>query len=80
MTAKAKKEKALDFASSVNELAKLVERMESDKLTLEQSLELFERGIHLTKQCQQRLKDANQRVKILLKDNKLKDYDERETD
>ncbi|MCP3679957.1 MAG: exodeoxyribonuclease VII small subunit [Gammaproteobacteria bacterium] len=80
MTAKAKTEKDFDFATSVNELAKLVERMESNKLTLEQSLELFERGIHLTKQCQQRLKDANQRVKILLKDNKLKDYDERTAD
>lgn len=56
----------LDFESSMAELEKLIESMESGDLSLEQSLKDFERGIELTRACQKALDDAQQRVEILL--------------
>lgn len=60
-----------DFESALKELENLVERMEEGDLPLEQSLKYFERGIALTRTCQAALKDAEQKVQILLeKDGK----------
>lgn len=55
-----------DFESSLKELEQLVERMEQGELTLESSLQEFERGITLTRGCQQALQQAEQRVEVLL--------------
>ncbi len=55
------------FESYLNELEKLVERMEQGDQTLEQSLEDFERGVALTKICEQTLAHAEQRVEQLVK-------------
>ncbi len=55
----------IDFEASLRELEKLVERMEKGELTLEESLQDFERGIELTRKCQQALQEAEQRVQIL---------------
>ncbi|HEU4618644.1 MAG TPA: exodeoxyribonuclease VII small subunit [Gammaproteobacteria bacterium] len=52
---------------SLEELEALVERLESGDLPLEQALAEFERGIKLTRECQAALKDAEQKVEILLK-------------
>lgn len=61
-----------DFESALKELETLVERMEEGDLPLEQSLKYFERGIELTRACQTALKEAEQKVQILLeKDGKL---------
>lgn len=57
------------FEDALNELHKIVDHMEEGKLTLEQSLKLFERGINLTRQCQQALQNAEQQVQILLEQN-----------
>ncbi|MGQ0658717.1 MAG: exodeoxyribonuclease VII small subunit [Chromatiales bacterium] len=61
-----KKRDAVDFETSLQELEALVERMESGKLSLEQSLKDFERGVTLTRTCQKALAEAEQRVKVLL--------------
>ena len=61
--------KALNFENSLSELEQLVERMEQGNLPLEESLRLFERGILLTRTCQKALKDAEQKVQILLEEN-----------
>jgi len=69
---------AIDFEKSLETLEKLVERMEQGELTLEQSLAAFEEGVKLTKNCQEALKQAEQRVKILLGHNgnqTLTDFD-----
>ena len=58
-----------DFESSLAELEDLVEQMEAGDITLEESLKHFERGITLTRMCQQALKQAEQKVQILIKDN-----------
>jgi exodeoxyribonuclease VII small subunit len=52
---------------SLEELEALVERLESGDLSLEQALAEFERGIKLTRECQTALKDAEQKVEILLR-------------
>ncbi len=65
----AKKEPKPDFETSLATLESLVERMESGELSLEDSLSAFEQGIQLTKNCQQALKEAEQRVKILMEQN-----------
>lgn len=50
----------------LNQLEALVERLESGDLTVENALKEFETGIKLTRRCQKALKDAEQRVEILL--------------
>ncbi len=57
----------IDFESSMKELEELVERLEQGELPLEESLAAFERGVMLTRSCQTALKDAEQKVEILLK-------------
>jgi exodeoxyribonuclease VII small subunit len=52
---------------SLEELEALVARLEGGELSLEQALQEFERGVMLTRQCQSALKDAEQKVEILLK-------------
>ncbi|MGD8407881.1 MAG: exodeoxyribonuclease VII small subunit [Thiohalophilus sp.] len=58
-----------DFEKSLAELETLVERMEQGDQTLEQSLKDFERGVALTRSCQQALKAAEQKVEQLLEQN-----------
>lgn len=62
--------KTYPFEESLARLESLVEKMESGDLSLEDSLKTFEEGIKLTRECQQALKDAEQKVKTLaLKDD-----------
>ena len=65
----ARKKSAPDFEQSLQTLEALVEQMESGDLSLEKSLEAFEQGIRLTKECQQALKEAEQKVQILMTQN-----------
>jgi len=58
--------KKIDFEKSLAELQALVEEMESGELSLDQSLAKFEKGVALTRSCQEALKNAEQRVNILL--------------
>lgn len=55
--------------TSLTEIATLVEQMEQQELTLEQSLQHFERGVTLVRHCQQLLANAEQKVEILLQQN-----------
>jgi exodeoxyribonuclease VII small subunit len=57
------------FEESLSELEQLIERMEQGNLPLEESLQLFERGVQLTRSCQKSLKEAEQKVSILLEEN-----------
>jgi len=51
----------------MRDLEQLVERLEQGDLPLEESLAAFERGVILTRTCQSALKEAEQKVEILLK-------------
>jgi exodeoxyribonuclease VII small subunit len=56
-----------DFESAMRDLEELVARLEQGDLSLEESLAAFERGVMLTRTCQAALKEAEQKVEILLK-------------
>lgn len=64
-----KKSTLPDFEAALTELEKLVEKMESGEQSLEEALAAFQRGIALTRTCQQGLKEAEQRVEKLLVQN-----------
>jgi len=59
--------KNIDLEKSLTDLEKLVEELESGDLPLEKAMKKFEEGIKLTRGCQAALKEAEQKVEILLK-------------
>lgn len=61
--------KTFDFEASLAQLEKLVARMESGELGLEDSLKAFEEGVKLTRQCQETLNTAQQKVQLLMEKN-----------
>jgi len=54
-----------DFESAIAELETIVKTLEAGDLSLEQSLQLFERGVQLSRFCHTRLEDAERRIEIL---------------
>ncbi len=59
------KKNDFNFEEKLRELEQLVTRMEDGNLGLEESLEAFENGVKLVKECQQALEAAEQKVKLL---------------
>ena len=70
----------INFESTLAELEGLVDQMESGELSLNDSLQAFERGIKLTRQCQTALEAAELRVKVLTDEGDLVDFDTDEQD
>lgn len=60
------KKSPVNFESALKELETLVERMEQGEVSLEDSLKDFERGIELTRVCQKALREAEQKIQILM--------------
>jgi exodeoxyribonuclease VII small subunit len=56
------------FETSLEALEEIVRKLEQGDLPLEESLGLFEQGIHLSRECQERLSQAERRIEILLRD------------
>ena len=54
------------FEQSMERLGHIVEKLEEGELPLEQSLELFEEGVRLSRLAQERLDAAQQRIERLL--------------
>lgn len=54
-----------DFESAIAELEGIVKTLEEGDLALERSLELFERGVQLSRFCHARLEEAERRIEIL---------------
>ena len=65
----AEKQTPIDFEQSLAQLETLVEKLENSEFTLEQSLQAFEQGVKLTRQCQQALSQAEQKVQLLIEEN-----------
>jgi exodeoxyribonuclease VII small subunit len=63
------KPKKIDFEASLGQLEELVEQMEEGELSLEDSLKAFEQGVKLTRDCQQALKEAEQKIQLLIEQN-----------
>ena len=69
--------KKFNLEKSLSELEDLVEELESGDLPLDKAMKKFEAGIKLTRGCQAALKEAEQKVEILLKsagDEQLDDF------
>lgn len=63
----ANKDKAIDLEKALADLEGLVDELESGDLPLDKAMKKFEEGIKLTRGCQTALKEAEQRVEILIK-------------
>lgn len=64
-----KKIENLSFEESLAELETIVQNLEQGELSLEDSMNLFERGLHLSQHNQDKLQGAEQQIKILLENN-----------
>ncbi|OKY24895.1 MULTISPECIES: exodeoxyribonuclease VII small subunit [Thalassotalea] len=61
-----KKIENLSFEEALKELETIVDQLEKGELNLEDSMTLFERGLALSQVSQEKLKDAEQKVQILM--------------
>ena len=62
-----------DFESAIAELEAIVKTLEGGDLSLEQSLECFERGVQLSRFCHTRLEEAERRIEILNERGELRE-------
>ena len=71
--------KTVNLEKALADLEKLVEDLESGDLPLEKAMKKFEDGIKLTRSCQSALKDAEQKVQVLIRsaggDESLEDFE-----
>lgn len=56
------------FESSLKELEQIVKQLEDGDLDLEESLKLFEEGVRLSRECRERLTNAERRIEVLMKE------------
>jgi exodeoxyribonuclease VII small subunit len=63
-----------DFERSLAELEAIVDKLEAGELSLDESLKQFERGVQLTRVCQTALKQAEQKVEILMRKSGTSDF------
>jgi len=78
----AARRKKLDYEAAVTELESLVTRLEQGDISLEESLKLYESGVLLTRDCQDALQAAEQKVQVLLQQSgqsNLVDFDQNTT-
>lgn len=69
-----------NFETSLGALEKIVRELENGDLPLEESLKLFEDGVRLSRECQERLNQAERRIEVLLRDHDGKPILENLTD
>jgi exodeoxyribonuclease VII small subunit len=62
-----------DFEAALTELDGIVKKLEEGDVPLEQSLQLFERGVQLSRFCHARLEEAERRIEILNERGQLQD-------
>jgi exodeoxyribonuclease VII small subunit len=72
--------KKFNLEKALADLEELVEELESGDLPLEKAMKKFEDGIKLTRGCQTALKEAEQKVEILLKSAGGEDLEDFEVD
>jgi exodeoxyribonuclease VII small subunit len=59
----------MSFEEALAELEEIVEKLEKGQLSLDESLGLFEKGIKLVRECNDKLKSARQKVEKLIEEN-----------
>ena len=70
--------KNTSFQDAMSELESVVEKLESGDQSLEVSLADFERGVSLARHCKQSLNAVEQKVQLLMEDDKLVDFEPQE--
>lgn len=63
-----------DLEKSMSQLEAIVQQLEEGDIPLEKALQHFEKGVKLSRECQQALDSAEQRVKVLLDNGELADF------
>ncbi len=58
----------LTFEQALRELQNIVDKLETGEVTLEEAIEMYERGVKLSKYCIQKLTQAELRIKKIIKD------------
>ena len=61
-----KKDSSMNFEDAISELERITRELESGALSLDQSLESYERAVSLIKLCNEKLESAEKKVKVLL--------------
>ena len=61
--------KSFDLEKTLSDLEQIVEELENGQLSLEDAMRRFEEGVKLTRICQKTLKEAEQKVEILMKNS-----------
>ena len=59
-----------EFEKSFEHLEKIVHRLENEELPLDESLQLFEEGIRLSRFCNQKLEEVEKKIELILSDAK----------
>ncbi|MEW6527275.1 MAG: exodeoxyribonuclease VII small subunit [Spirochaetota bacterium] len=62
-----KKAKKITFEDALEELEAIASKLESGELTLEQSIQYYEKGVELAKFCRQKLEEAERKIEVLQK-------------
>lgn len=71
-----KKKQELSFEKSLEKLEGIVKNLESGNIALDDAIDAFNEAMKLAKNCDERLKNAEEKVnKILNKDGKLEDFE-----
>ena len=62
-------EKKIKFETAMAELERVIAKLESDETSLDEAMKLYEKGIGLIRACNERLENAEQKIKLLQKNN-----------
>lgn len=68
------KKEEINFEELMTKLEDITNRLESEKLSLDESVKLFEEGMGISKECNKKLEDAERKITILInQDNEIKE-------
>jgi exodeoxyribonuclease VII small subunit len=62
--------KSNEFEKAFQQLETIVKRLESEEMPLDESLQLFEEGIRLSRFCNQKLEEVEKKIELILSDAK----------
>lgn len=63
------KKEEVNFEELIQKLEEITNKLEKEQLSLDESVKLFEEGMHISKQCNSKLEDAEKRITILINQN-----------
>lgn len=65
---------AMTYEEAIKRLEEIVSLLENNEITLEDSIALFQEGITLSKYCDEKLKNIQEKVAQIYEDGKLKEF------